>query len=97
MPITRTTVSERLTKLKKLRGRSLNELRVRGAQGLAALAERRGWSEQTRVPADAEFFRLFDLADATRQTQTAETLLDDFRAHTHFFTAFNDHTTTIRT
>lgn len=46
--------------LRKLRGRSLTELRVRGAQAAACLAERAGLSFETRLPADASFFALLD-------------------------------------
>jgi hypothetical protein len=49
-----------LKKLKKLRGRSLEELRARTAQTLAACAERRGLSAQARLPGDASFFRMMD-------------------------------------
>jgi uncharacterized heparinase superfamily protein len=56
-------LTEAINKLKKLRGRSLDELRVRGAQALASFTERRGFSAQARVPNDAEFFKLIDLGD----------------------------------
>ncbi|MDQ3907415.1 MAG: hypothetical protein M3268_03630, partial [Acidobacteriota bacterium] len=58
-------MAEALNKLKKLRGRGLDELRVRGAQAVAAFAERRGLSAQSRLPSDEEFFKLIDL-DAGR-------------------------------
>ncbi|HEX8688180.1 MAG TPA: hypothetical protein VF654_16830, partial [Pyrinomonadaceae bacterium] len=47
-----------LNKLRKLKGRSARELRVRGAQALAARAERAGLSRLARVPSDEAFFRL---------------------------------------
>lgn len=86
------------TKLKKLRGRSLDELRVRGAQSVAAFTERRGWSSQSRLPTDAEFFKLFDgelssaLQHAAGATVAAERLLAHFRTRRAplFFPSFDD-------
>ncbi|MBA3806301.1 MAG: hypothetical protein H0X14_11390, partial [Acidobacteria bacterium] len=49
-----------LKKLGKLRGRSLAELRQRGAQFLAASGERYGVSSRARLPADAEFFKMLE-------------------------------------
>ncbi|HEY0376145.1 MAG TPA: alginate lyase family protein [Pyrinomonadaceae bacterium] len=77
-----------LKKLRKLKGRSLHEFGVRGAQVLAAGAERYGVSARARVPADAAFFG--KLEDASARARSAETLLADFRARTpdQFFAAF---------
>ncbi len=47
------------SKLKKLRGRSYDELMVRGHQALSALGERHGWSRQTRLPTDSSIRTLF--------------------------------------
>jgi hypothetical protein len=80
--------------LRKLKGRSLTELRVRGAQAAACLAERAGLSADARVPADATFFRLLDPArfDGGRLPRAPESLLAHFRAsEPHaFFAAFKD-------
>ncbi|MFL6229573.1 MAG: alginate lyase family protein [Pyrinomonadaceae bacterium] len=88
------TVTERqgrLHTLKKLRGRSTAELRVRGAQALSARAERAGLSSQSRVPEDRAFFRLLSPAHSERTPLTAATLLAHFRerATPRFFAAFD--------
>ena len=49
-----------IKKLGKLRGRGTRELRVRGAQALAAAAERAGVSTLARVPSDEAFLRTLD-------------------------------------
>jgi hypothetical protein len=89
--------SAAIKKLKKLRGRSLDELRVRGSQSLSALAERRGFSAQTRVPTDAAFFKQIDLdgwrsKGSRRRPRSADELLAHFRARTtpRFFASFDD-------
>ncbi|MFL6209340.1 MAG: alginate lyase family protein [Pyrinomonadaceae bacterium] len=81
-----------LDKLKRLKGRSLAELRVRSAQALNAFAEQRGWSAQVRVLSDAELFALLDRAQTERQLHTAADLLAHFRTPDRpaFFAAFND-------
>jgi hypothetical protein len=85
--------------LRKLKGRSFDELRVRGAQAAACLAERAGLSADARLPADAAFFRLLDASrfgggdnnngDGARLTP--ESLHAHFRASAShaFFAAFN--------
>ncbi|HVG30157.1 MAG TPA: alginate lyase family protein [Pyrinomonadaceae bacterium] len=84
-------------KLKKLRGRSLDELRVRGAQRLAAGAERRGWSGQSRLPGDQSFSRLL-AAPAPDSAEIAAGLLARFRARTSpkFFASFSDREGAVR-
>ncbi|HYG81014.1 MAG TPA: hypothetical protein VD861_11535, partial [Pyrinomonadaceae bacterium] len=80
-----------LKKLGKLKGRSLDELGARGAQFLAARAERHGLSARARVPSDAALFRKLDAAGvgAGAGTLSAEALLEDFRARAsdRFFAA----------
>ncbi|HEX8130456.1 MAG TPA: alginate lyase family protein [Pyrinomonadaceae bacterium] len=81
--------------LRKLKGRSLTELRVRGMQAAAGLAERAGLSASARVPADATFFRLLDVSQfegSGRASLTPESLLARFRTReSHaFFAAFNE-------
>ena len=53
-----------LKKLWKLKGRGTRELRVRGAQALAAAAERAGISSLARVPSDDAFLRTLDASQA---------------------------------
>jgi hypothetical protein len=81
-----------LHKLRKLRGRGMTELRVRGAQALSARAERAGLSSQSRVPTDQAFFRLLAPEHFNHATPTAESLLAHFRARSvpRFFAAFDD-------
>jgi len=74
-----------LKKLRKLKGRSLDELRVRAAQALAARAERLGLG--ARLPSDAELLRLAAGAGAA----DAAELLEHFRrAPRAFFASFQD-------
>jgi Heparinase II/III-like protein/Heparinase II/III N-terminus len=79
-----------LKKLKKLRGRSLEELRVRGWQEASALAEQAGVSNLTRLPEDGPFFQLFEDGRIPRPL-SEESLLEHFRVRTspHFFAAFD--------
>lgn len=83
-----------LDKLKKLRGRSLDELRTRGAQAAACLAERAGLARAARLPTDAEFRRLLDPRRfaAAAESDTAAALLEHFRARRapRFFPSFDD-------
>ena len=73
----------------RLKGRSLDELRVRGAQVLAARAERLGIG--VRLPADAELARLLLPAPRGPEGTDAESLLAHFRhAARAFFKAFDD-------
>lgn len=85
-------MNDALKKLGKLKGRSLAELRVRGAQQLAAYAERCGMSSQTHVPTDKEFFKLLTPSHTGQPITTAEGLLEHFRTRTSptFFAAFTD-------
>jgi len=85
-------MSESLKKLKKLRGRSLDELRVRGSQLLAARLERTGRSSRARTPADETLFGLIVIDAARIEHMSAEGLLSNFRARGahNFFAAFND-------
>jgi hypothetical protein len=95
-----------LKKLGKLKGRGADEWRVRGAQALAAAAERARLSSQARLPDDAAFFRLLDAAqfESTLAAQftgdaprDAARLLEHFRrrARPRFFAAFDDRAETI--
>ncbi len=84
--------------LKKFEGRSLDELRVRGAQALAARVERYGLSEQTRVPGDDALFKKLDAGWMEgRASVSAETLLAHFRTRRApvFFAAFGEREATL--
>ncbi|HEX8098346.1 MAG TPA: heparinase II/III family protein, partial [Pyrinomonadaceae bacterium] len=87
-----------LSKLKKLKGRSLSELRVRGAQALAAYAERGGLTTRGRFPSDVAFFRLLDASQFGDATLSAQGLLDHFRSRRRpgFFAAFDDRGETVK-
>lgn len=73
----------------KLKGRSLDELRVRSAQKIAAFLERGGWSEQAAVPSDAA---LFTRMEDESTSLCAESLLEQFvtRSSPVFFASFSD-------
>jgi hypothetical protein len=87
-----------LTKLKKLKGRSRAELRVRGAQALSVYAERSGLSSQVKVKSDKGLFQLLDAAHFSSSTLSAESVLEHFRRRTspRFFAAFSDRAETIK-
>src|SRR5206468_4893110 len=78
--------------LKKIKGRSPDELRVRLGQALAACGERAGWSSRTRLPSDAALFRMLDVSRIRGQALSAEALLAHFRTRStpKFFAAFDD-------
>jgi hypothetical protein len=80
-----------VNKLKKLRGRSFDELRVRAAQKLAARAERAGVSRASRMPSDERLFVLLD-AKQTNGARSPESLLEHFRTRSrpHFFAGVNN-------
>lgn len=86
-----------LEKLRKLRGRSREEWRVRAEQSLHAFAERRGLSRLARVPSDQEFFKMMTGAQITETELSSETLLTHFRSRTspRFFASFNELSETI--
>lgn len=79
-----------LSNLKKLKGRSVGELRMRAAQALAACAERHGFSAQARIPDDIAFFNLLDQKRLGSVSPSAEGLLEHFRTRTSpgFFAGF---------
>ena len=82
-----------LSKLKKLRGRSFDELRVRGRQTLSAFGERQGWSAQAKLPTADVFKNLLD------STSTAASILEHFRTTSpkRFFAGLSDKQKTIET
>jgi hypothetical protein len=82
--------------LRKLKGRGAAELRERGRQALAARAERRGLSPQSREPSTASLRRLLDASrfaslPAADAPEFAAQLLAHFRERTapRFFAALD--------
>ncbi|HVI73043.1 MAG TPA: alginate lyase family protein [Pyrinomonadaceae bacterium] len=69
--------------LRRLKDATIDELRVRAAQRIAAFSERRGWSPLAKLPADEEFSSLF--------TAPVADLLEHFRSRSEpkFFASFN--------
>ncbi|HEX8163309.1 MAG TPA: alginate lyase family protein [Pyrinomonadaceae bacterium] len=86
-----------MRKLKKLRGRGLDELVDRGAQQAAVWAERGGWSRMARLPTDATFFGLLAPGVFPSGPASAEGLLTHFRrrAPARFFASFADPAQTV--
>jgi hypothetical protein len=84
-----------LGKIKKLKGRSQRELKARAGQALSAFAERRGWSEQSRVPSDSALLNLLEPAESDGAAPSIENLLEHFRdrAEPRFFASFDDRRT----
>jgi glycosyltransferase involved in cell wall biosynthesis/uncharacterized heparinase superfamily protein len=72
----------------KLRRMNVAELRVRSSQAFAALAERRGWSRLTKLPADKAFSRLLVVGPTKAASQD---FLKHFRARQEprFFGGFD--------
>lgn len=70
-----------MSKMQKLRRVSFDELRVRGSQALAAFAERKNWSHQSKLLSDDAIRLLFDR--------------DEFGERGVFFAAFDDPRLTI--
>ena len=89
-----TKISKTVDVLSKLRGRSLDELRVRGRQFLQTRAELHGMSKLDRVPSDDQFRDLLSL-DRPRE-ECGEALLQHVRARNSpdFFAAFQSPETT---
>jgi hypothetical protein len=83
-----------LKKLGKLKGRGADELRVRGAQALAAAAERAGLSSLSRLPSDEAFLRALGASGV--KFRSAGAWLEHFRARTspRFFAGFDDEAAT---
>jgi Heparinase II/III-like protein/Heparinase II/III N-terminus len=84
------------SKLQKLRRASLDELRVRSSQALAAFAERRGWSNSAKLPSDTAFLKLLDQRQY-EELRSPLDLRDHFakRQRPAFFPAFDDPANTI--
>src|SRR6266545_2104044 len=74
------TLTNAVPNWKKIKELRFEELRVRGAQKLTALAERRGWSSLTKLPADAELLAMLDRESIGRELWSAQELLEHFRS-----------------
>ena len=70
-----------ISKIQKLKRVSIDELRVRGSQALAAFAERNVWSRHTKLLSDDKILRVLDR--------------DKFGAQSAFFAGFDDPKATI--
>ncbi len=86
-----------MSKLGKLRRLSVDELRVRGSQAVAAFAERRGWSALAKLPSDQALLKLLDPAQTPRELWSAQEFLDHFRGRREpkFFSSFDDPSGTV--
>ncbi len=86
-----------LDKLKKIKGRSWEELRTRGGQVFSAKAEQMGLSG--KLPTDNEFRRLFDKSLFESRKITPQNLFAKFYedSESSFFPAFRQKDTTIET
>ena len=82
--------------LKKLKSRSVTELRVRGGQKLAAWQDRRGLSERVQLPDDVSFLKLLSSSGKTPLSSAGE-LLAHFRERKAplFFPSFGDRASTV--
>ena len=87
-----------MSKLNRLRRLSLDELRVRGAQSLNALLERRGWSSLAKLPSDPDFFQLLNIQNPNLALKSDEALLQYFRVRTtpSFFSGLANREDTIQ-
>src|SRR6267143_1694515 len=82
---------------KKIKELRFDELRVRSAQKLAALAERRGWSSLTKLPSDAELLTMLDVESIGRDLWSAQEALEHFRSRStpKFFASFHARNSTV--
>src|SRR5712691_2164116 len=82
---------------RKLRGRSLDEYRVRGTQAVAVFAERCGWPDPVPVPGRSALLKMIDMTRIGGSAATADRLLDHFRSRLSplFFPAFAQQELTI--
>ncbi|MGI8787740.1 MAG: alginate lyase family protein [Pyrinomonadaceae bacterium] len=85
---TETTMANPLEKIKKMKGRSLREISMRGKQEISARAEQIGLSG--KLPSDADLFQLIDAAAFGADDVAAEDLFEKFYedAQFNFFSAF---------
>lgn len=77
--------------IRKIRRMSFAEARVRSAQFVKKIAERRGWSRSSRLPTDQQLLERFR-GTSNSKFDSVEQLSQYFRslARPHFFSAFSD-------
>lgn len=78
-----------LDKIKKLKGKSLGEIRARGGQVLSAYTEQIGFG--AKLPSDKEFFQLIDRSNINDANEySSELLVDEFYKNSlsSFFPSF---------
>ena len=80
------------TKIKKLKGLSVDEIGVRMAQQVAILSERGGWSKLTNLPNDEQLLKLM-----TAAWQSTDALAKHVRTRVepHFFASFDSKAETL--
>jgi len=85
-------------KLNKVRGRRIDELKVRARQTLAAFGERRRWSSLVKLPTDQAMLAMLEPTEGGGEFVSAVEFLEHFQTRTEpqFFAAFADRETTIR-
>lgn len=91
------TMANPLDVLKKLKGRTWEELRTRGGQAFSVYTEQIGLSG--KLPSDSEFKQLFDKKQFGSSVINAESIWDKFYANSDFvfFPAFREHQITKKT
>src|SRR2546426_2328901 len=87
-----------VTRIEKIKNLSIDELRVRGSQALAAFSERCGWSSQINFPSDQALLGMLDPSRCgDRELRSAREFLVhcQTRTETRFFAAFDRREATI--
>lgn len=86
-------MSSLTSKIKKLKGLSVDEISVRVTQQVAILSERSGWSRQTALPSDEQLLKLMH-----SPWQTAGDLVQHLRTRSepHFFAPFGAKDETVK-
>ena len=84
-----------LETIKKMKGRSWEEIRARGGQALSVYSEQIGFGG--KLPDDNEFYGLIDKAEFPQRTVTAQNLSEKFfaNAQTAFFPSFAEREKTL--
>ena len=88
-------MSKPLEKIKKLKGRSWEEIKTRGGQAFSVYSEQIGLSG--KLPSDAEFYSLLDKSHFGEEKITPELLLEKFYENslTAFFPSFAERDKTL--
>jgi Heparinase II/III-like protein/Heparinase II/III N-terminus len=82
---------------KKIKELRFDELRVRSAQKLAALAERQGWSSLTKLPSDTQLLAMLDLEGIDKDIRSAQEVREHLRSSSgpKFFASFHAQNSTV--